>query len=311
MGEITTKKEEQKVRQAAIKVTFGEDVASEEIETLLTENTVNNDKDTVSDDTVDDKKEDDTIKANEDDKVSDVDTDRFDKILSAVQTLNQTVSTMEGRLKNSERRIGGITNELSAAKTAAAEQEVSPTKQQMQEAAKTDDSWDDLKKNFPDWANAFENKLADVTKNVVTKEDLAELRKTIKSTTEDKDIAANELKLVTLFHPQWENTVKTDEFSTWITAQPVDIINKFNYSTDAVDAIDVLNRYKDSIKSIQTNSTSDNVNEIKEIKDSREKRLAESVLSKTNHNIIKPKTEADMTEEELREHIAAKVFKER
>jgi hypothetical protein len=116
-----------------------------------------------------------------------------------------------------------------------------------------------------------------------------------------------EIKLVNLFHPDWENTVKTTEFTNWIKAQPIDMINKFNHSTDAVEAIDVLNQYKESIKVMPTNN--DNEADIKAIKESREKRLAESVLKKTNHKIIKTKAESDMTEEELRAHIANKVFK--
>ena len=317
IDEIITKEEEQKVRQQAIKDTFDEDIAVEDIETLLQDDT---------DDTITDKEDDkeidksDTIIDNPDDKdikdnsetIDALDTsspsdDRFDKILSAVQTLNQTVSTMEGRLKQSERRIGGITNELSTAKKVAESQDNSPTEQQMKNAAETDDSWDDLKKNFPDWANAFESKLNDVTKNTVSKEDLAELRKTLKDS-KTPDTSDMELKLVNLFHPHWREEVKTTEFSDWINAQSIDIINKYNHSTEAVDAIDVLNQYKESKITVTNND--DTKTDIKNIKAVREKRLKESVLEKTNHKTIKVKAEADMSESELRAHIAKKVFKD-
>lgn len=320
VDEINTKEEEQKIRAEAIKDTFNVEVNPEEIGISLEisedvdvdkeqDVTVNIDKE----ETDEDPSKDVDIKDSEKEKTN-VKTDKFDKILNAVQTLNQTVSGMEGRLKQSERRIGGITNELSAAKKAAEEQDDAPTEKQMKEAAKTEKSWEDLKENFPDWADAIEGRLNSITQNIVSKDDLSALRRELiekESSIESYDkvndpnsVSPVEVKLVTLFHPGWEETVKTDDFINWIKAQPVDVMNKYAYSTDAVDAIDVLNRYNNSIKK-EPNNDEENVIAIK---DARSKRLSESVLDKKKHQTIKPKAESDMTQEELWEHISAKVF---
>lgn len=225
-------------------------------------------------------------------------------IVDSVNKLTGSVSGMENRIKQTERRIGGITNEFHAAKEAAVTQSKAPTPAEMAEAAKTEEAWEDLKKDFPSWATAIEGKISTQASQYVSVDDFEELRKSVKQTPM-VDPNQLETRLVGLFHPDYKEVVANPDYAAWLNSQPDDVKHKAYKGTTAEEAIDVFNRFK---KSKEIAPTSDAPSEVAKIKAQKAARLAASTTTNTNHKTIKQKTEGDMTEAELRDHIAQKVF---
>ena len=115
-----------------------------------------------------------------------------------------------------------------------------------------------------------------------------------------------EVRLVGLIHPDHKEIVVDPNYSAWLNVQD-DHVKRLAYEgTTAEEAIDVFNRFK--ARETKPAAADLDSSEVKQIKEQRAKRLAASTTTSTNHKTIKTKTEADMTEAELREHIAGKVF---
>lgn len=305
--EIMTEAEEQKYREQAQDEVFG---SSDSTTTPKEEVLENKEEKEVEE------KENSTQLESTDDDVNSLESkkenvvlpkeDSLDKILKSIQVLNSTVSGMEGRLRQNESRVGNLTHEYKTAKKVAEETKASPTNEQMQEAAKTAGGWEDLKTNFPDWATAIESKINETNQDFISKNDFDQFKDSIlkndtsnNTTVTKEELKELELKLIDVLHPNWQETVNSQDFISWVQTQPIDIINKVNHSEDARDAINVLNTYKDQKQEI--------VN-VQDIITSQDKRLKSSVITNKKHQTIKPKAESDMSEAELREKIQAEVF---
>ncbi len=225
-------------------------------------------------------------------------------IVDSVNKLTGSFSGMEDRVRKTEGRIGNLTQEFSVAREAAITQAKAPTPNEMAEAAKTDEAWGELKKDFPSWAKAIEGKISTQASQYVSVDDFEALRQSVKQTP-SVDPNQLETRLVGLFHPDYKEIVADPTYATWLNSQPDDVQHKAYRGTTAEEAIDVFNRFK---KGKETAPTSDASSEVAKIKAQQAARLAASTTTNTNHKTIKQKTEADMTEAELREHIAKKVF---
>ena len=230
-------------------------------------------------------------------------------IVDSVNKLTGSLTGMEDRIKQAERRVGGITNEFHAAKEAAATQAKAPTPEEMAEAAKTAEAWTDLKTDFPSWAVAIEGKMLAQASQYVSVDDFEALRQSVK---QNPVVDPNQLetRLVGLIHPDYKTIVADPTYSTWLNDQPGDIQHKAYKGTTAEEAIDVFNKFKESkVASVAPVASASNaISEVEKIKAQNAARLAASTTANSNHKTIKQKTEGDMTEAELREHIAGKVF---
>jgi len=229
----------------------------------------------------------------------------FDNMQASVAEMEET----KGRLKQTESRIGAITNELYAAKKAAAEMAAAPSKAQMEEAARSDEDWEQLKSEFPEWASATDKRM-DAKMNAK----IAKLREEFAGNTPNsaaiqekivqleavmKDATPVEIQkgIVSFFHPDWLQTIATPEYNAWLMSQPAEIQAKIK-SDKAVDAVSVLDAYKGSKDEKRTAA---------EIAADRRKRMRTAV-NLPGGKPIPIKSEADMTETELRAAISAEVF---
>lgn len=213
-----------------------------------------------------------------------------------------TLGSIENRLKQAERRIGSIQNEFHNAKQAAQETKEAPTKEEMAAAAETEEAWEDLKEEYPDWAQAIEAKLAaqsaDIKKHLP---DVSEIRQSV-SGIKDAMItdAALERRLVGFAHPGWESTVKSKEYTAWLSGQPADIQHKHYNGASADDAVFVLNKFKE----FQSSKKSP-----EEIEAARNKRLDQSVMPGGKKK-KPPKSEADLSDQEFRAKLAKEYWGE-
>lgn len=221
----------------------------------------------------------------------------FEKISSQLESL----SAIESRLKQTERRIGSMQNEMSGAKKVAAEAKVeSPTKEQMAEAAKTESEWDELKEDFPEWASAIEAKLAanstEIVKGLPNTEkinsDMAGM--TTKLSEMSTEIQKNKISFK---HPGWKAIIDSKEYAAWIAGQPEDIRSKTK-SLEAEDAIVVLDKFEvDRPKKSPAAIAAD-----------RKKRLKESTVVAGQKTVNTSKSSEDMTDEEYRRKVSKEIW---
>jgi hypothetical protein len=220
-------------------------------------------------------------------------------------TLRTTIENAQYRLKQAEQRIGSLQNELHAAKTAAAKVVEAPTPEEVSSAAKSAEKWNELKSEFPEWGEAIDSRLAaERAEYRKTTPDLSALKAELEGAVGNTkaEIAASvermvELAKLEIRHPDYELIKEDQAFHAWLKAQDEAIQDKALRSTKARDASEVIDLYKSTNKK----------QPVEDVIAERQQRLRQS-QSVQGRNAIPAKSEADMTELELRRYYAAKVF---
>jgi hypothetical protein len=228
--------------------------------------------------------------------------------------LNKTVNdykTLPERLKQAEKRIGSLTNQLHEANKAVAEEEAkAPTQKEIDAAAESEESWEELREEFPVWADAMDKILtverAKLDQSMAT---VKELQKKIESlenvqpTAEIKETIENtrEELMLEIHHPGWKKTVNTPEFESWFKTQPSDVQQKAS-SVKAEDAIEVLDSFGEHQKNDQVSKTP------AQIEKARKERLKKSQLPSSNRTRIPEKIEDEMTDAEYRKLEEKKIW---
>lgn len=218
--------------------------------------------------------------------------DKIEGISGRMDSLN----AMEERLKQTERRIGSMQNEFTAAQKAAAETPgaKAPTDEEMSNAAIDEGAWDELKDEYPVWAAAIESKLAS------SRPDVSGLRDSVQGIKKDMlTSAALEARLVNFVHPGWNDTVKGQDYQDWLKGQPQDVQKRHYEGETADDAVYVLDRFKE----FQSSKTSP-----EDIMLARKNRLKQAIVIPSSKSVKPPKAEIDMTEQEIREIEAKKIW---
>ncbi len=223
-----------------------------------------------------------------------------DVVKQEIEGLRSKVSVLdqiEYRLKQAESRVGGLTNELHAAKEASKQVSEAPTAKQIAESSGTQEAWDALKDDFPEWAEATNFRLAAQRAEIV--ELIPDVEKLLEQAGQVSDKAIVDLKeelnetLVEIRHPDWLETINTEAFNKWWSGQG----KKDAYN--ARGTIKILDEYVEYRASLP--SAKDTLKE-------RKQRLGNAELNHNKTRVAPAKSEDDMTTEELRASIAAKYW---
>jgi len=211
-------------------------------------------------------------------------------------TLNTTVSGMDNRLKQTESRLGGIQNEFYAAKQAAAEGGDTPTTEEMATAGKDSEKWAALKSDFPEWAEAVDERLSAIptTRGVDSEALSAAVKEALPDAASPADI---QMGLLMFFQPDWQKKRKNLQYEPWLATQ-TDAVKAQSESNSASDAVAVLDLFDEHLGSVKTPST---------IVAERKARLSRG-LAPNAREAVRQKNDIDMTEAEFRETAAAEVF---
>lgn len=224
------------------------------------------------------------------------------KTIEGINGKLSTLDTIDQRLRSAEGRIGSVQQAVfeqrKAAEEAAKRVKDAPTKEQMAQAAKSDKAWEDLKEEFPGWGEALHDELASVRQAAeALKQDIETLR-TMQNSGSQHDVEKLQreidVKLVSVKHPGWQQTVKSDEFGQWLQGQDSDMQQKFLNSTDPVECIEVLDAFA------KGNSSQD-------VASSRQRRL-EAATTVSKGRSAQTKNSANMTEAEYRAHVAKEIW---
>ena len=220
---------------------------------------------------------------------------------------------LEQRVRNTEGHIGGLTSTLNAFReelkaaasvAAASAPGAAPSKQQISAAAGSLAKWESLKSDFPEWADAIDERLGAMSAPSPAV-DVAALRKQMETELTAKiraDVeAAFEPRLVDITHRGWRSLVRTPEFVQWINAQPENV-RQLAASPKADDAIDLLDLYKGANKV--------NPKTAEEITAERKARLRQAANVPRGQGAATPRRSIDdMTDEEYWQYLATQGVK--
>ncbi len=206
------------------------------------------------------------------------------------------VDRLDERLKQAERRVGAMTTELHAAKEAAKAVASAPTKEQIAEAAASEAEWAELQESFPEWTRATERRLATSHAEILKRVPDADVIKRQVAEQVEERVGAVSAEMaghvVSLKHADWRTVRDTPEFRQWNEA------NGARDSYNPIEVIAILDAYAAHKASLKTP---------KQIEAERQARLEASVTTQ-GRSLRPPKSEADMTEAEIRAHVAKQVW---
>ncbi len=161
----------------------------------------------------------------------------------------------ERQTRNTAGTIGGLKQkaekleqQLAEAQQALAQRQAAPTQAQVAEAAKSGAKWDALKGDYPEWAEAIEERFG----TQGAKGDEEAIRRVEQRAAQEieatrrqaqSDVEAVRKEVVETFHPGWQDTCATPEFKDWLKkAGPDD--KELAASARPSDAVRLLNRFK-------------------------------------------------------------------
>lgn len=210
----------------------------------------------------------------------------------------------EERLKQAERRIGFLTTDLASAKKAAERVSTAPTAEQMAAAAKSDERWESLKADFPEWAEAFDGrfdrKLSEKANELKAEINALKESRGGDKTTEEVEAINGKIQeaILTFAKPKWKQTIGSNEWKEWLALQPAETLSltKSEFAVDAVTAISSFEQAKAAPSA-------------SEIAAARKQRIREAVLPQGG-KAAPVKSEADLTRAELRASIGKEVYSE-
>jgi hypothetical protein len=206
------------------------------------------------------------------------------------------LTTIEQRMKQAESRLGGVINELHAAKEAAKVVANAPSNEDIDRAATSKKTWDDLKENYPELFIPTDERFADQRADILKQiPDVAALRDEFDRASDErvKKVQAElGAEIVELKHPNFKETANSPAFKTWYAEQGSP--DSFS-AREVIKVIDDFTKYQASKKSV------------KQISAERNQRL-ESSQSIEGRRLPPTKSEADMTETELRAAVAKQVW---
>jgi hypothetical protein len=236
-------------------------------------------------------------------------TDPYEGLHPAIRAKLESQDQLLERLRKAEGHIGGLTSEhkrikdeLAAAKAAATAVKEAPTQAQVAKAQVSTEKWDQLKTDFPEWADALEERLGATAqpdleglRSQIRDELTPELTTRISAQLKAEIAAETEGRLVNIAHRGWKDTVKTPEFVQWYETQPADV-KALGGSSTAEDAITLLDAYKAQAAAKPS---------AQQIKQQRQQRMQEAATVARGNQVGAPvKSTDDMSAEEYWAHLA-------
>lgn len=236
--------------------------------------------------------------------------DPYEGLHPAIRAKLDAQDQLAERLRKAEGHIGGLSSEnkrineqLAAAKAAAAAVKEAPSQAQVATAKASTEKWDQLKTDFPEWADALEERLGaqatqpdlDGLRNQIREELTPQLASDISTRLKAEIAAETEGRLVNIAHRGWKDTVKTPDFVTWYEQQPADV-KALGASSTAEDAITLLDSFKAATAGKPNAAT---------IKAQRQQRMQEAAsVARGTQGGAPVKSSDDMTPEEYWAHLA-------
>jgi len=224
------------------------------------------------------------------------------ELLAKIEDLQKANEDLRNHVLSAEGRVAAWQREREEQKRLS--QVATPTQTDVAKATANPEKWEQLKQDFPEWAEAMEEYVG--TKVGQPSQGVSEeqLNRLIEERTEKirtEALEAIEYAKLETKHSDWRETINSDEFVKWIGAQPVDVYNLID-SPKAADATRVI----DLFKAARTPTTTT----VADIKNQRRATLSNAVVTKPGES-SKSKTLDTMTPEELWNYEARQLAKKK
>ena len=227
---------------------------------------------------------------------------KIPEVPSEVAELKRILDEKERRLRQSESHIGNLQKQVKEAMEAASKLKDMPTKEDLEKqilaASESQKKWETFKEDNPDLFDGIEAKISHSEGSL--RKEISEIQKRLEGVgnfdyyykNKEQSDVEKQVALVRDFYPDYYNINKSAEFNDWVAAQPphVRVRRMSNY---AADALFLLDSFHESKKQPPPSA--------------KKERLNQAIETKKN---IPPrsKSEADMTEDEYRQKLAAEMF---
>lgn len=222
---------------------------------------------------------------------------------SEVAELKRVLDEKERRLRQSESHIGNLQKQVKEAMDAASRLKDMPTKEDLEAqilaASESQKKWEEFKEENPDLFDGIDAKITSSERAL--RQEISEIQKRLEGvgnydeyhkTREQGDID-RQIALVREFYPDYYAINKSKEFNDWVGSQPPHVRVR-RMSNLAADALYLLDNFNESKKQPSPSQA-------------KKERLNQAIETKKN-TPPRSKSEADMTEDEYRQHIAAETF---
>lgn len=166
--------------------------------------------------------------------------------LASVDAIAHDLKSLQGRYGHISKSLDELKAAGKAATTAVAD---APTKAQIDQAHSSE-KWKQLKEDYPDWADAMDERLAALPSTQAPAVDVEAIAARIRAEVEEEtgkklqgvEERAVEFAVTTIKYPGWKATVKTPEWKAWFAAQPPEV-RALEDSSSASDAIKLLDSF--------------------------------------------------------------------
>jgi hypothetical protein len=167
--------------------------------------------------------------------------EKIERVDKMAETVNQ-VGRFERHLNKVEERVSAVEKAGKAAAAAArAAGGEAPSADQIKAAVANLKKWNQMKDDFPDWADAMEERLSVFGAPAANTEPAQKIN-------QDEIVGKIRFQLnaerVEEVHEGWQDTVKTPEFKEWLQRQPDDV-RALAESERVKDAVSLLDKFKE------------------------------------------------------------------
>lgn len=177
-------------------------------------------------------------------KLAQITEEQFQTLLAKSTAIDEIKAENKRQFDSMFGRLGGLQQTINQLQSAGQKVSDKPTNDQVKEALSSPKEWDELKSEYPEWANAVEkftdHRMSGVDPDSIAK--MVEQQLSAKSATDEERIIKTSLNAA---FPGWEKELKTPEFAAWREAQS-DEIKALGASNDVGDAARMLRLYEKS-----------------------------------------------------------------
>lgn len=180
-----------------------------------------------------------------------------DVVKTSIQRLEQATSSIPTQIRKLQGQFGTLNRDIKIAQQTATEQtkeagSKAPTQAEIDEATKTEAAWKALEEDYPDWASALGGQMKLLEKRLETKipnVNLDEFGNRILDTVDQRMRQNNQMQReygkIDFKHPDWENTINSEEYRDWLFQGGPTVDEFFSFKTledsDPAKANEVLN----------------------------------------------------------------------
>lgn len=165
-----------------------------------------------------------------------------EELASLKQQINQITGTVGG-LKGYVQKLGKTAQQSAQEQGADA-----PTPKQVSEAMKDAETYAELKDQFPEWGQAMDDQMGLLRESIINDVSPDKIVESVSQRLQQQfnhQLSSMRSELaVESRHQGWQRTVKSEQFSNWLSEQPEEI-QALASSDDPADAIAMLDKYKE------------------------------------------------------------------